>query len=75
MRSCDRVSVREVNLSQLAFLKFQRFLFRLLIFTLVLVPMMIGQWPDLGNLSRTIRSQLCAETLGTKDKSGLDHFL
>ena len=74
-RSFDMVSVRLVNFSQLAFLKFQRFLFKLLILISMLLRRTMGQWPERGNLSRITRSHLAARSVDTSVRSGFDHFL
>ena len=70
-----RSFVRDVNLFQSAFRKFHLFLFREEIFISIFVPMMIGQCPDRGNLSRMVRSQLGAMFEETKLRSGFVHCL
>ena len=66
----DSSLVSCVNLGQLAFLKFHRFLSRPEIATFTSLVTKIGQWPDLGNLGRTILEQRGMMSLVTVDKSG-----
>jgi hypothetical protein len=74
-RSSTSESVKVVNLSQLAFLKFHRFLLRLLILMLMSQWTRMGQWPERGNLSRTILPHSGAMSVETNVRSGFDHFL
>ena len=39
------------------------------------LEMMIGQWPDLGNLERTNLEQVCLMLDETRDRSGQVHVL